>query len=103
MAHIYFPCFLLAVLSSCRSEVHASSPILTRTTLRRPSGDTQNVTGPVDGSVVSGHPSSTIMSGCTPLVGGLSSPAPSPAPSSGGGALESRRNCSTLDPDFSWY
>eukprot|EP00959_Pyramimonas_sp_CCMP1952_P305290 6388859-Pyramimonas_sp.AAC.1 len=73
---LYFPRFLLAAFSGCKSEAHASSPIIrTRTVLRSllplwrlpsrcfPSGDSQRqcVTGPpVGGSaVISGHPSST--------------------------------------------
>eukprot|EP00959_Pyramimonas_sp_CCMP1952_P313188 6555557-Pyramimonas_sp.AAC.1 len=65
---LYFALFLLTVLSDCRSEVHANSPMRILTALRTPFGDTQCVTGPSGGSAVSGHPSSTTMSGCTPPV-----------------------------------
>eukprot|EP00976_Prorocentrum_cordatum_P022380 457818-Prorocentrum_minimum.AAC.1 len=66
-SNLYFFLFLLTVLSDCRSEVHANSPMHILTgALWTPSGDTQCVTGPSGGSAVSGHPSSTTMSGCTP-------------------------------------
>eukprot|EP00959_Pyramimonas_sp_CCMP1952_P431429 9035721-Pyramimonas_sp.AAC.1 len=67
-------CSFLVVMPTrpTQSEVHASSPIRTLTALRTPSRDTQCVTGPSGGSAVSGHPSSTTMSGCMyPLGGGL--------------------------------
>eukprot|EP00959_Pyramimonas_sp_CCMP1952_P042154 881652-Pyramimonas_sp.AAC.1 len=79
----YFALFLLTALLDCRSEVQASSPMRTLTALRAPSGDVQCETGPPGGSTVSGHPSSTTMSGCTPPVGGPFGCAPPEGGSSG--------------------